>query len=153
MLTVVRPLRPADRETQTAVGVMHFWQRWSFDWQRFLIQWCAAFHLLVAFTLAFAPYNQIFNAGTAPVFEIASRYVWAGLFLVAGIAAVVLLHRRTTAVQLLTWFTVLPLGGAWLTAFALAVLNGRGSAIGVVVWPFLYGPWALAAVRMALGKR
>ena len=140
-------------EQQVARTVVRWWQRIQFDWQRFLIGWAGCFHLLIAFTLAMAPYEQIYNAGTAPVYEIASRYVWAGLFLVAGIMAIVLLTRRTTLVQLATWFTVLPLGGAWLTAFALAVLDDRGSAIGVVVWPFLYGPWALCAVRMALGKR
>jgi hypothetical protein len=133
--------------------VVRWWQRVHFDWQRFLVAWCAAFHLLIAFTLALAPYQQIYNAGTAPVYLIASRYVWAALFLVAGLFSLLLLRRQTALVQCLTWFTVLPLGGTWLTAFVLAVYAGRGSAIGVVVWPFLYLPWAVAGVRIALGKR
>jgi len=133
--------------------VGRWYQQVQFDWQRFLVGWAAAFHLLVAVTLALAPYEQIYNAGTAPVYDIASRYVWAALFFVAGSAAVFLLRRQTALVQCLTWFTVLPLGGAWLTAFSLAVIDGRGSAIGVVVWPFLYAPWALAGIRIALGKR
>ena len=133
------------------MSVVAQWRR--FEWDRFLVAWCAGFHLLIAFTLTFAPYEQIFNAGTRPVFQIASRYVWAGIFLTAGLLALSLLRWRTTPVQILTWFVVLPLGGTWLTAFALAVLNGQGSAIGVVVWPFLYGPWAVAGIRIALGKR
>ena len=131
--------------------VVSQWRR--FEWDRFLVAWCAGFHLLIAFTLTLAPYEQIFNAGTRPVFQIASRYVWAGIFAAAGLLALSLLRWRPPPVQILTWFVVLPLGGTWLTAFSLAVLDGQGSAIGVVVWPFLYGPWALAGIRIALGKR
>ncbi len=133
------------------LDVVKRWRR--FEWDKFLIGWCAVFHLATALPLAFAPRGQIVTAGTAPVFEIASRYVWAGLFLAAGLLCMALLYRQTALVQFLTWFTVLPLGGVWLTAFALAVADGRGNAIGLTVWPFLYGPWAIAAVRMALGKR
>lgn len=131
--------------------VVKQWRR--FEWDRFLIGLAAAFHLGVAVPLAFAPYEQIFSSGTAPVFDIANRYVWAAAFLVAGTAATLLLRWRTTLVQCLTWFTVLPLGGLWWTAFVLAVLDGRGSAIGVVVWLTLYGLFSVVAVRVALGKR
>jgi hypothetical protein len=144
---------PVATDEAVARVVVRWRQRLHFDWQRFLVAWCGSFHLLIAFTLALAPYGQIYNAGTAPVYEIASRYVWAGLFLLAGALSLVLLRRQTALVQCLTWLTVLPLGGAWLTAFILAVLDGRGSAIGVVVWPFLYGPPVLAGLRIALGKR
>lgn len=140
-------------EEQVARTVVRWWQRLQFDWQRALVWWCGAFHLGVAFTLAFAPYEQIYNAGTAPVYEIASRYVWAGIFTAAGLLCLLLLHRQTAPVQFMTWFTVLTLGGTWLTAFILAVLNGKGSAIGVVVWVALYSLPALAGIRMALGKR
>ena len=133
--------------------VVRSWQRLSFDWQRFIVGTCALFHLGVAVPLAFAPAEQIINAGTAPVFSLANRYVWAVAFLVAGVAATSLLRWQTTPVQCLTWFTVLPLGGLWWTAFVLAVLDGRGSAIGVVVWATLYGLFAVAGARMALGKR
>jgi hypothetical protein len=133
------------------LAVVKRWRR--FEWDRFLIGLCAAFHLGVAVPLALAPVDQIVNAGTAPVFDIASRYVWAVAYLVAGSAAVLLLRWRTPFVQCLTWFTVLPLGGLWWTAFVLAVLSGRGSAIGVVVWLTLYGLFSVVAVRVALGKR
>lgn len=149
VLTLAPPHRDAEQEA--LLEVVKLWRR--FSWDRFLVAWCAAFHGLIAFTLACAPYSQIYNAGTKPVYYLANRYVWAALFLAAGLASALLLHRQTVAVQILTWFTVLPLGGAWLTAFALAVSNGSGSAIGVVVWPFLYGPFAIAAIRIGLGKR
>jgi hypothetical protein len=124
-----------------------------FNWERFLVGWCAAFHVATAVPLAFAPIEQILNAGTRPVFDMASRYVWAALFLVAALLSAYLLRNQSTVVQVATWLTVMPLGGLWLTAFALAVIDGRGSAIGLTVWPFLYGPWAVAGVRLALGKR
>lgn len=140
-------------EADLAWRVIRWVQQLRFDWQRFLIGWAGLFHLGLALTLAFAPYQQIYNAGTAPVYEIANRHVWAGLFLVAGALCFVLLRRQSALVQFATWFSVLPLGGAWLTAFILAVLDGRGSAIGIVAWMALYGPPAVAGVRLALGKR
>ena len=143
---------PTDDGRQLLATVEHVRSYWP-GWDRFLVAWCAAFHLAMAAPLAFAPKAQIVNAGTAPVFDIASRNVWAVIFLTAGLLAVAALHWQTAPVQLLTWLIVFGVGGAWLTAFSLAVLNDRGSAIGVTVWPFLYGPWAVAGIRMALGKR
>lgn len=145
---------PEETEADEAArNVVRWGQQVRFDWQMFLIGWCGVFHLGLAFTLACAPYRQIFNAGTAPVYEIANRYVWAALFLLAGSLCFVLLRRQSALVQFATWFAVLPLGGAWLTAFVLAVLDGRGSAIGIVAWIALYVPPAIAGVRLALGKR
>lgn len=140
-----------DRETLLMVGRLV--QRFQFDWLRVIVGFCSAFHLSLAVTLALAPYDQIYNAGTAPVYDLASRYVWAAWFLLSGVMSAILLRRRTTRVQLAWWFTALPLGGMWWLAFILAVLNGRGSAIGVVVWLTLYGLFAVAGVRIAVGKR
>jgi hypothetical protein len=140
-----------DQEALLTVG--RWVQRFQFDWQRFIVAACAVFHLGVASALAIAPLDQILNAGTAPVFAISPRYVWAALFALAGAMSVVLLRRRTTLVQLGWWFTAMPLGGLWWTAFVLAVFDGRGSAIGVVVWFVLYGIFSVAGIRIALGKR
>jgi hypothetical protein len=127
------------------------WRR--FHWDRFLLGWCAAFHLLAGLILAFAPLGQVLTEGTRPVLELASRHVWAVVFLAAAAASASLLWRAEPWRQLAAWLTVFPLGLMWLTAFTLAVLDGRGSALVVVVWPFLYIPWGLAAVRLGLGKR
>jgi len=140
-------------EVSVARDVVRFWQRFQFDWLRVIVGFSAAFHLGTAVTLALAPYNQIYNAGTAPVYEIADRYVWAGWYLLAGVMSVVLLRRRTARVQIGWWLSTLPLGAMWWLAFVLAVWNGRGSAIGVVVWLTLYGLFAVAGFRIALGRR
>lgn len=153
MQVITRLPLPPTAEQEALMRVASQYARIWPGWDRFLIGWCAAFHGLIAFTLAFAPFEQIYNAGTAPVYEITNRYGWAALFAFAAATSALLLHRQPAWVQLLTWFTVLPLGGMWLIAFVLAVINGRGSAIGVVVWPFLYGPWIAAAIRVGLGKR
>lgn len=125
-----------------------------FEWERFLIDWCAAFHLLVAITLTLAPYEQIDNAATEPVFALASRYVWACLFLLAGVCSWWVARRIDPDAHLLiAALAVFPLGTCWLAAFALAVAEGRGSALSVIIWPFLYGPWLIAWVRAGLRKR
>lgn len=122
-------------------------------WDRFLIAWCAGFHIIAGFVLTGAPYELVLTEGTKPVLDLASRHVWAGIFIAAGLLCAGLLHRPWPVVQMAAWFVVLVTGGMWLTAFALAVWRGEGSALGVVVWPFLYGPWAIVAIRVGLGKR
>lgn len=148
----VMPRPTDDDDRQLLATVEHVRSYWP-GWDRFLIAWCAVFHAAMALPLTFAPAQQIINAGTQPVFDLASRYVWAAIFLGAGLLAAAALYWRNLSVQFATWLAVFGAGGVWLTAFTLAVLNDEGSAIGVTVWPFLYGPWAVAAVRMALGKR
>lgn len=124
----------------------------AFDWERFTVSTCAGFHGLLGFTLLAAPIEQVYNAGTQPVFALASRYLWAVLFLAAGVAAGMLLHYRRPFHQFIAWMLVFPLGAVWLTAFTLAVLQGHGSALSIVVWPALYLPWAVLAVRLGLRK-
>lgn len=148
MLTVV----PSDEDRQLLATVEHVRSYWP-GWERVLVGASVVFHALIALAMAAAPYNQIYNAGTAPVYEIASRYVWAAVFAIAAVTSVLLVARQTMLRMVVTWFTVLPLGGLWWTAFVVAVRNGRGSAIGVAVWLVLYGLWAIVAMRMALGKR
>lgn len=144
--------RPTQEDRQLLATVEHVRSYWP-GWDRVLVGASVLFHGLLASAMAFAPYNQIYNAGTAPVYEIASRYVWALAFTVAAVASALLVLRQTMSRLVITWFTVLPLGGLWWTAFVVAVANGRGSAIGVAVWLVLYGIWAIVALRMALGKR
>lgn len=144
--------RPTDDGRQLLATVEHVRSYWP-GWDRVLLAASVVFHGLVASAMAFAPYNQIYNAGTAPVYDIASRYVWAVVFAVAATTSLLLTVRGTLPRLIFMAFTVLPLGGLWWTAFVLAVANGRGSAIGVIVWLVLYGLWWIVAIRMALGKR
>jgi hypothetical protein len=149
MLTLPRPT-----QEQSAVMIVAAWysRLWP-GWERFLLALCSLFHLWLAVTLAFAPTAQILNAGTQPVFELAPRGVWAAWFFLAGAAAAALLRWHTKTLQAVTWFSVFPLAFAWLSAFVMAVLDGRGSAIGIVVWSTLTLLWAPVAIRLALGKR
>lgn len=144
MLTVARPVhKSAER----------WWRRLRFEWARFLIAWCASFHLLLAFTLIAAPWHQIYNQGTAPVLDVLPRTVWALIFAVVGLGVAWQWQPGPRPARFAVWLSVLFLGGWWLSSFALAVFSGKGGAIGVVVWPFLYGPWSIVAVRDSLGKR
>jgi hypothetical protein len=124
-----------------------------FGWERFLIIWCGVFHALMAIVLVGAPLEQIRNAGTDPVFSLASREVWAFVFVLCSLGSLLMLHRYHPAVQLATWVMVFSCSAVWFTAFLLAVLQHRGSAVSIIVWPFLYGPWIVAAFRVGLGKR
>ena len=136
-----------DRE----VDAVHPWARLRhFDWDRAQVVIVAGFHLLVAFTVLFAPVEQVVTEGTLPVFDLAGRAVWAPVFAVAGVSAALLARKVTLVRQLATWLTVMPLGFTWTGAFAIAVIQGRGSAIGLIVWPTLLAAWAISAVRIAL---
>lgn len=126
----------------------------QFDWERFLLAKCSAFHLLAAFTLAFAPHDQVYNAGTAPVFALASPHLWALAFAAGGVAAGLGSRYMPHGIPLfLLALAVFPLGVLWFSAFVMAVLQGHGSALSVVVWPFLYSSWLVAIARLGLGKR
>lgn len=127
--------------------------RLPFRWEQFLIRWCAAFHGLMALIFAVAPLEQLHNAGTDPVFRLASRSVWALLFALCAGGSLLMLHKYHPGVQLATWVLVFSVSAIWFAAFLLAVVHHRGSAISIIVWPFLYGPWIVAALRVGLGKR
>lgn len=126
--------------------------RFDWGWERFLHGMCVFFHGLMAVTLALAPLDQIYNAGTRPVFDLASRYVWAVAFAVVAVSLVLLRDTRRRGLLAAAWLLTVFLGGMWLTAFALAVSRGVGSAIGVVVWMTIYGIFAVVGYR-SLGKR
>lgn len=108
--------------------------RWSegFRWPQALVSIVAGLHLVGAFTLTFAPTNQLFTQGTRPVFELFPPPVWAVAFLVGGLGAASLLHRVTGWRQVATWLTVLPTQTVWIAASIMAVAGGGGSAMGVV---------------------
>jgi hypothetical protein len=129
------------------------WLR-SFDWDRFLLAKCAVFHTLVAFTIFVAPWDQLYNAGTAPVWDMAPRSMWAAGFMAGAIASGLAAHYLPRGILLFfVALMVFPLGIIWFAAFVLAVLQGHGSALSVVVWPFLYSSWLVAIARLGLGKR
>lgn len=139
----------ADRDTRMALRTVRFTQRIQATWPRFLLTWGTLFQLAIAATLALAPYSQLLTPGTRPVLDLASRYVWAVLFLCAALltATSPWLHSFR---RLLAWVLVMGLGGVWLTAFCINVLHGGGSAIGVVAWVFLYVPLAAVALNTSL---
>ena len=123
-------------------------------WERFLLVVCAGAHLLLGGALLFAPDEQVINAGTRAVFELAPRWGWGIACLIAGLAAASLLHRITVVRQMVTWLTVIPLGFAWFAAFVLPLLiTGRGSAIGAVIFPTVYLIFGAVAVRIGLRRR
>ena len=121
-------------------------------WERFTLAACTAFHLLIAGALFFAPDHQVFNAGTKPIFDLASRYVWGAACLSAAVTGALLLQRRTMFRQMATWYVVIPLGFMWSGTFLIALIAGQGSAIGAVVFPFLYLWFGAAAIRISLRK-
>lgn len=155
-----------DDERRKLLASLHWYdQLQCYDWDRLLVVICSAFHLVGAGAIAFAPHHQLITQGTRPVFEqvdmtlqaleipLTSRAVWAALFFAAGIAALTLTLRVSTARQLVTWFLVIPIGFDWSATFVLSVLNGGGSAMGAVAYPTLLTVWSVAAVRTALGSR
>jgi hypothetical protein len=119
-------------------------------WDRATVTTAAVFHAVMAMVIVLAPREIVVTDGTLPVFQMAPREAWAVLFAVAGVAAFLLAIKVTITRQLVTWFTIVPLGFAWTYAFADAVIAGRGSAIALLVWLTLLAVWSISAVRIAL---
>lgn len=140
VLTVV----PRERtEVDVARHMLRWLQRIGWTKGKALVSVVAGLHLFGAYTLLFAPNNQLFTQGTRPVFELFPPLVWALAFLIGGTAALTLLFRVTAAGQIITWATVLPTQAVWISASIMAVLRGGGSAMGVV---FLSAVWLFTAI-------
>ena len=122
-------------------------------WGRFVIGASAAFHAALAVVLVTFPYEQLVTEGTRPVFDTWSRYVWAGSFAVAAVGLAASLRWRKPALHVVVWLWVTFLFGAWLTPLSLAVLDGGGSPVAVVVLLFLYGIFFGGAISNALRQR
>jgi len=122
-------------------------------WGRFVIGASAAFHAALAVVLVTFPYEQLVTEGTRPVFDTWSRYVWAGSFAVAAVGLAAALRWRKPALHVVVWLWVTFLFGAWLTPLSLAVLDGGGSPVAVVVLLFLYGIFFGGAISNALRQR
>lgn len=129
--------------------------RSSFLRRRNLLRWemgaVAAFHLVVAITIAAAPRAQVITPGTAAIFGTIQLPVWVAWFALTGAAAVATVVRVTPVRLWLTWCGAFPLGAAWIFGFATVVPMGRGNAVFAVIWPFLLLWWTFTAVRMYLG--
>lgn len=139
-------------EQEALMQVAAWYERLWPGWARFLIALCAVFHLWTGITVLTAPARQVVNAATVPVFALAPRSVWAVAFVLVGIGAGSLFFRVTLPRTILLWSLLIPLFFSWEGAFVLAVLDDKGSALSVIIWPTLYLPFIAAALRLALRK-
>ena len=129
------------------------------DWLKVELGLISVFHLAAGFTIGVAPEQQVVTTGTRQLFMVWPelftvsdlRFIWAMWFVWAGVFSAVLFYRVTLFTQLATWLTVAPLNFMWLGVLSIAVTQGGGSALGVVVWLVLLCWWATVAVRLALG--
>jgi hypothetical protein len=118
---------------------------------RFELGCVAAFHLLVAVTVAAAPRRQIITPGTSAIFGTIPLLIWVVWFGLTGVAAAAATLSATRWRLALTWMGVFPLGLSWVYGFSVAVTDGRGNAVFALVWPFLLAWWMTLAIRMTLG--
>ena len=151
MLTV----HPHQQEQEALLTVARWWQR--ADWDRVAVSVIAGFYLWLSATLLLAPQGQILTQGSAAAFGLMPPDVWAIGFFVGGVAAASVAWHVTGARQAIAWFMVFPAQTVWLGASILAVVQGGGSAIGVVLWSVILSFTVLTAVRLAVaytsGKR
>jgi hypothetical protein len=147
------PHRQTDQEALLVVG------QWGARWTRTrtMVSIVAVLHLLAAFTLTFAPRNQLVNVGTRPAFAMLPPVAWAVLFLVGGLGCLSLLHTFTGPRQVFTWAFCVPTQLMWAGSTVLAVLDGGGSAMAVAFMPVVVA-WtlltaAVVALDFASGKR
>ena len=135
--------------------VARWWQRT--DWDLVGVCIIATFYLWLSLTLLLAPKAQILTQGSKPAFLLMAPETWAVAFFIGGMAAAALAFKVTGARQTVAWILVFPAQTVWLGASVLAVLQGGGSAIGVVLWSVILAFTALTAIRLAIaytsGKR
>jgi hypothetical protein len=145
---------PTEQE-RALLTVGQWWSRWTRT--RSMVAVVAALHLLGAFTLAFAPRDQLINVGTKPAFAVMPPSAWAVMFLLGGMGAVSLLHAFTGPRQFFTWLFCMPAQAMWAASSVLAVIQGGGSAMAVAFLPAVVAFTALTAAVVALdfasGKR
>lgn len=133
--------------------IAELYTRWWPGWSRVLIAAAGLFHACMAVVLACLPFDQLLTEGTAPIFDLASRYVWAASFAAVAVGIAAALRWSKPWLHVLVWLAVTFLFGAWLTPLSLAVLNGGGSPVAVVVLLFLYGLIFGGAITNALNQR
>lgn len=114
------------------------------EWVPGLVLSCAAFHVVAGLGLGLAPDDLVVSAGTRPVLDLLPKEVWGAVFVAAGILVYVLFSTVDRLSSLAIRTAVLFVAGTWFAAFALAVVRGEGNILGLIIWPFLYGPWLLA---------
>ena len=153
VLTVVPPHFTG--EERALMAVARWYQR--VDWDRVAVSIIAAFYLWLALTLLLAPSSQVLTQGSRPAFDLFPPDRWAVGFLIGALAAVLLAQHVTGPRQVVAWLLIFPAQTVWLGASVLAVLQGGGSAIGVVLWSVILAFTALTAIRLAIaytsGKR
>lgn len=153
MLTVAPPHFTSDE--QALMVVARWWQRT--DWDRVGVCIVAVFYLWLSLTLLLAPDRQVITQGSRAAFELLPPEAWAAGFFVGGLAAVTLAWSVTGVRQALAWLLIFPAQTVWLGASVIAVLQGGGSAIGVVLWAVILAFTALTAIRLGIaftsGKR
>jgi hypothetical protein len=152
-VTVSHLPTPRSPELEATLRIAAIYARLWPGWGRFIIGAAAAFHAALAAVLVTFPYGQLVTEGTKPVFDLWSRYVWAGSFAVAAVGLCVALRWTKPWLHALVWLWVTFLFGAWLTPLSVAVLEGGGSPVAVVVLLFLYGLFFGGAISNALRQR
>lgn len=123
------------QHTETARHILRWRHRGSRN--QVLMGVVALLHLWGGVNMLFAPRN-LFTEGTRPVFALAPPVVWGCIFLLGGVLVALLISRVTAVRQVITWMVVVPTQTVWLAASVLAVLQGRGTAMGVT---FLVAAW------------
>lgn len=127
------------------------------DWLRWQLSIIVTALLLLAITLAAAPTVQVVTPGTLPVLDLlpaasvaAHRIAWALWFAAAAVLLACTWHRPAAALQISGWLLAFTGMGCWTTAQAIAVLDGRGSAVALVVWLTLIAWWGTVAIGLGL---
>lgn len=127
------------------------------DWLALQLPVIAGFHALMWSALMFAPAEQVVTVGTLPVLTMidgvsieAHRMIWAVVFAVCAGFIGLMWRRRCIMLELVAWMVVIPVGFIWAGTFALAVIDGSGSAIGLTIWVSLLCWWGTVALGIGL---
>lgn len=116
---------------------------------RFEVGVIAAFHTLVALVLTFA--GSVRTPSTVVILGLVPQAVWVGWFTVAATLAWTVVAVATPNTRAVMWSVVLPLTVAWAWGFGVAVTQGTGNPLGLILWCTVLAWWLTLCVRTWLG--
>lgn len=130
------------------------------NWLRIELACLAAVHIVLGGIVALGDQALVVTTGSRPVFEIWPsvlsvsdlRWLWGYVFVIGGALFLWTASRQRIGRMIAAEIAVGFGHGTWSVSLFIAVLDGRGSAIGTVLFPALLLWCGFAGIRVWLSS-